>query len=188
MQAGYRWAPAAYSLIYSHAIYEPWVEEVEDNYDLNVPNCTAKAVHAFIDCGVAADYTTPLGVNGGVFGAINTLTGKVAWSIPMIASVPALCMTVAGDLVFFADATGLVYAASAATGEILWVYDALTVPGAAGAKSTGATVYEIGGVEYVAQEFGGTSFVQGNALLAFALPAAVAAAAEKSAAAKARVK
>jgi outer membrane protein assembly factor BamB len=91
-------------------------------------------------------------------------------------------MTVAGDLVFFADATGLMYAANAATGEILWVYDALTVPGAAGASSTGAAVYEIGGVEYVASEFGG-GLVKGNALIAFALPSAIAAAAQKKPAA-----
>ena len=44
-------------------------------------------------------------------------------------------MTVAGDLVFFADGNGILYAASAATGEILWVFDALTVPGAGGANS-----------------------------------------------------
>jgi outer membrane protein assembly factor BamB len=36
-------------------------------------------------------------------------------------------MTVAGDLVFFGDSTGLFYAASAATGEILWVWDATEV-------------------------------------------------------------
>ena len=192
MQAGYRWAPADYSprtqMIYSHGIYLPWVEQVVDNYDNNVPNCTAKAAHAFILCGVVQDYTTTQGVGAGVFGAINTLTGKVAWSIPMLTSVPASGMTVAGDLVFFADATGLVYAASAATGEILWVFDALTVPGSGGAKSTGPAVYEIGGVEYVTQELGGTSFVKGNALVAFALPAAIKAAAAREAARRERVK
>src|ERR1700733_13304493 len=127
------------------------------------------------------------GVSHGVYGAINTLTGKIAWSIPILTSSPGSGMTVAGDLVFFGDSTGLFYAASAATGEILWVFDALTVPGAAGAESTGAAVYESGGVEYVANEFAGTNFVTGNALIAFALPASVVAA-EKSAAGKARVK
>ena len=60
----------------------------------------------------------------GVFGAINTVTGKVAWTIPILTTLPTSGMTVAGDLVFFGDNTGLFYAASAATGEILWVFDA----------------------------------------------------------------
>ena len=120
----------------------------------------------------------------GVYGAINTLTGKVAWSIPILTSTPSSGMTVAGDLVFFGDATGLFYAASAATGEILWVSDTVTVPGAGGADSTGPVAYEVGGTEYVAMEFGGGAFVAGNALIAYALPAATA----KAAAAKAKTK
>ena len=66
----------------------------------------------------------PLGVHHGVYGAINTVTGKVAWTIPILTTLPTSGMTVGGDLVFFGDNTGLFYAASAATGEILWVFDA----------------------------------------------------------------
>jgi outer membrane protein assembly factor BamB len=94
-------------------------------------------------------------------------------------------MAVAGDLVFMGDSSGLFYAASAATGEILWVFDAMTVPNAGGATAS-AAVYEIDGVEYVVYGFGGDpgfgSFTQGDAVIAFALPSAVAAAAEKKAA------
>jgi outer membrane protein assembly factor BamB len=91
-------------------------------------------------------------------------------------------MTVAGDLVFFGDSTGIFYAASAATGEILWVFDAATVPNAGGANGS-AAVYEINGVEYVVYGFGGNpgdSFVLGDAVIAFALPSATAAAAAKA--------
>jgi outer membrane protein assembly factor BamB len=92
-------------------------------------------------------------------------------------------------LVFFADGDGIVYAASASTGEILWVYDVLTVPGASVPDCTGAAVYEIAGVEYVTFEFGGSSTVaiaggqtiKGNALVTFALPPAAAAAAKAKA-------
>jgi glucose dehydrogenase len=87
------------------------------------------------------------------------------------------------------DSTGLFYAASAATGEILWVFDAMTVPNAGGANASPA-IYEINGVEYVVYGFGGNpgeSFVLGDAVIAFALPTAVAAA-SKTAAAKAKVK
>jgi quinoprotein glucose dehydrogenase len=91
-------------------------------------------------------------------------------------------MAVAGDLVFFGDSTGLFYAASAATGEILWVFDAATVPNAGGATAS-AAVYEVNGVEYVVYGFGGNpgySFELGDAVIAFALPSATTAAAAKA--------
>jgi glucose dehydrogenase len=91
-------------------------------------------------------------------------------------------MTVAGDLVFFGDSTGLFYAASAATGEILWVFDAWTVPNATGGNAS-AAAYEINGVEYVVYGFGGepgSSFELGDAVIAFALPSAITAAAAKA--------
>jgi outer membrane protein assembly factor BamB len=125
-------------------------------------------------------FAVPPGVNYGVYGAVNTVTGQVAWTIPILTTSPGSGMTVAGDLVFFGDGTGLFYAASAATGEILWVFDAATVPYGGGATAS-AAVYEVGGVEYVVYGFGGepgSSFVLGDAVVAFALPSAVAAAAE----------
>jgi alcohol dehydrogenase (cytochrome c) len=125
---------------------------------------------------------TLLGVHHGVYGAINTNTGKVAWSIPILTTLPTSSMTVAGDLVFFGDNTGLFYAASAATGEILWVFDAWTVPGGTGGDA-GAAVYEVNGVEYVLYGFGGEpgqSFELGDAVVAFALPSALAAAKAKT--------
>jgi glucose dehydrogenase len=80
-------------------------------------------------------------------------------------------------VVFTGDGTGLFYAASAATGEILWVFDAATVPNAGGANASPA-IYEINGVEYLVYGFGGnlgSSFELGDAVVAFALPSAVAA-------------
>jgi glucose dehydrogenase len=91
-------------------------------------------------------------------------------------------MAVAGDLVFFGDSTGLFYAANAATGEILWVFDAWTVPGATGGNAS-AAIYEVNGIEYVVYGFGGepgASFELGDAVIAFALPTATAAAAAKA--------
>jgi outer membrane protein assembly factor BamB len=76
-----------------------------------------------------------VGVPHGVYGAISMATGKVAWTVPILTSVPSSGVAVAGDLVFFGDSTGLFYAANAATGEILWVFDALTVPGGGGAMA-----------------------------------------------------
>ena len=114
-------------------------------------------------------------------------TGKVAWTVPILTSVPSSGVAVAGDLVFFGDSDGLFYAASAATGEILWVFDALSVPGGGGGGAAPA-IYEYGGVEYVVYFFGGNPFIQtnttdtytpsGDAVIAFALPSAIAAAAK----------
>jgi alcohol dehydrogenase (cytochrome c) len=187
--AGYEFPPAAYSprtrMIYSHAIDSPSVEQRE--------NVDCKQVVGFnlAVCGlVLSGLPSPLGVSHGVYGAINTVTGKVAWSIPIVSSIPYSGVTVAGDLVFFGDSNGIFYAANAATGEILWVFDALTVPGAGGANAAPA-VYEIDGVEYVVNAFGGNPIfapLLGDAVIAFALPSAVATAAEKSAAGKATVK
>ena len=156
------WPPAAYSprtnMIYSHARYSPSVVGV-DTTGTSVPGASL------------------LGVSHGVYGGVNTLTGKVAWTIPILTTRPGSGMTVAGDLVFFGDSTGIFYAVSAATGEILWVFDSETVPSAGGANAS-AAIYEINGVEYVVYDFGGGSgaFVHGDAVVAFALPSALAAA------------
>jgi quinohemoprotein ethanol dehydrogenase len=179
--SGYEYPPAAYSprthMIYSHAVYAP--------SDMAVANVACELGPTFFGCGQVGGAPPPLGVSHGVYGAINTVTGKVAWSIPIISSIPNSGMTVGGDLAFFGDGNGLFYAANAATGEILWVFDALTVPGAGGANAAPA-VYEVNGVEYVVNAFGGSPFwspLLGDAVIAFALPSATAAAA-----AKARVK
>jgi quinohemoprotein ethanol dehydrogenase len=186
--AGYEFAPAAYSprtqMMYSHALYSPAVVK-----RANVV-CALVAGPSLGGCGIVSPGISPLGVGHGVYGAINTVTGKVAWTIPIISSLPNSGMTVGGDLVFFGDSDGLFYAASAATGEILWVFDALTVPGAGGANAAPA-VYEVDGVEYVVNAFGGNAIfnaLPGDAVIAFALPSAIAAAANKTAASRGRVK
>jgi outer membrane protein assembly factor BamB len=95
-------------------------------------------------------------------------------------------MTVTHDLVFFGDSTGLFYAANAKTGEILWVFDAWTVPHATGGNAS-AAVYMYDGAEYVVYGFGGepgNSFELGDAVIAFAIPSALAAVAAKKRAAE----
>ena len=160
--SGYEWPPAAYSprtqMFYSHAIYHPV------QVSINEAGATACVLAAGNNgCGSSGPgaMNQAIGVHHGVYGAINTVTGKVAWTIPILTSVPSSGVTVAGDLVFFGDADGLFYAASAATGEILWVFDALTVPGAGGGSAAPA-VYEVNGVEYVVYVFGGNPFIQTN--------------------------
>jgi PQQ-dependent dehydrogenase (methanol/ethanol family) len=195
------WPPAAYSprtnFLYSHAYYEPEAWGVTNNVITRFCEATSSVPGYWSYCGIsAATGGSPLaagaglpGVNHGVYGAINTVTGKIAWTIPVLTSTPYSGMAVAGDLVFFGDSSGLFYAASAATGEILWVYDASIESNTGGADASPA-IYEVGGVEYVVYPFGGnpaTISTLGDAVIAFALPSSVAAA-KKSAAAKARTK
>jgi PQQ-dependent dehydrogenase (methanol/ethanol family) len=192
------WPPAAYSprthFIYSHAYYEPEAWGVTNN--VITPSCEAKTADTLVwaYCGIsAATGGVPLaagaglpGVNHGVYGAINTVTGKTAWTIPIVTSTPYSGMAVAGDLVFFGDNSGLFYAASAATGEILWTYDASIESNTGGADASPA-IYEVDGVEYVVYPFGGTPSTistLGDAVIAFALPSTVAAAKAKAKEAK----
>jgi len=187
---GMEWPPAAYSprtgMFYSHANYSPINFGVSAAAQASCPGpgtIGPGGTPEFLAFCGAVFGAGLSGVNHGVYGAVNPSTGKVAWTIPTLTTTPDSGMTVAGDLVFFGDSTGLFYAASAATGEILWVFDAWTVPGATGGNAS-AAVYEVDGVEYVIYGFGGepgNSYALGDAVIAFALPSAKAAAAAKRA-------
>ena len=192
---GMEWPPAAFSprtnFFYSHARYSPSYTGT-NNDPANNKYCPTgiDGTTKVATCDSVAAPTPLRGVKHGVYGAVNLNTGKVAWTIPILTTAPGSGMTVAGDLVFFGDSTGLFYAASAATGEVLWVYDSFTEPNAGGGNAS-AAVYEINGVEYIVYGFGGnprSSFLLGDQVTAFALPAAVKAAAARSAAGKARAK
>jgi quinohemoprotein ethanol dehydrogenase len=181
---GMEYPPAAYSprthFIYSHARYAPYGLGIANN-PTNA-NCPTGKQGEILVAPCQLEFIGPPGVHHGVYGAVNTVTGKIAWTIPTLTTAPDSGMTVAGDLVFFGDSTGIFYAASAATGQILWVFDANTVPNAGGGNAA-AAIYEIAGVEYIVYGFGGNpgeSFELGDAVVAFALPSATAAAAAKA--------
>ena len=184
---GMEWPPAAYSprtgMFYSHANYGS-IDIGQNNSPATAGTCEpigAIGNGGQLFCGAVFGPRLS-GVPHGVYGAVNPVTGKVAWTIPTLTTTPDSGVTVAGDLVFFGDSTGLFYAASAATGQILWVFDAWTVPGAKGGNAS-AAVYEANGVEYVVYGFGGepgNSYALGDAVISFALPSAVTAAAAKA--------
>jgi quinohemoprotein ethanol dehydrogenase len=186
---GMEWPPAAYSprtgMFYSHSSYGGInVAQVDLGIPANEAKCpplTPIGAGGQMFCGgsVLPGLT---GVSHGVYGAVNPSTGKIGWTIPILTTHPDSGMTVAGDLVFFGDSTNLFYAANAATGQILWVFNGDSVPGAAGGNAS-AAVYEMNGVEYVVYGFGGepgNSYDLGDAVISFALPSALTAAAAKA--------
>jgi quinohemoprotein ethanol dehydrogenase len=165
---GMEWPPAAYSLrthfVYSHARYLPADVGITDKpADTNCPTSPT--------CTFTFVQIPGLTVHG-VYGAVDTRTGKVAWKIPVTTTAPDSGMGVAGDLVFFGDSTGLFHGADAKTGEILWTFDSLTVPNTGGTNASPA-IYVVNGREYVVYGFGGNpgeSAMLGDAVIAFALP------------------
>jgi alcohol dehydrogenase (cytochrome c) len=155
---GMEWPPAAYSprthFIYSHARYAP--------VDLGVDEAN----------NLTGTFSVPGQNNHGVYGAVDTISGRVAWKISIPDLAPDSGMGVAGDLVFFGESNGLFHAADARTGKILWTFDSSTVPNAGGGNASPA-FYVIHGKEYVVYGFGGNpgeSPVLGDAVIAFALP------------------
>jgi quinohemoprotein ethanol dehydrogenase len=112
----------------------------------------------------------------GIFGATDTVTGKVVWKINV--PQPAKSgLLVAGDLVFFGEGNGRFHAADASTGAVLWTFMGQGVPKAGGAQ--GAPVaYVEDGREFIVNAFGGNRADReefppnpvGDAIIAFSLP------------------
>ena len=163
---GCEWPPGAYSprtgFFYAGARYEPQIFRASptqttgegSTFTASIPN-------------VHRDF--------GVFGAVNTRTGKVAWQdrVPQPAKSG---LAVGGDLVFFGESNGRFHAVDAATGKVLWTFDGTSVPHGGGANAS-PIVYEVGGREFVVNAFGGNfddrmieGSPVGDAIVAFALP------------------
>jgi alcohol dehydrogenase (cytochrome c) len=112
----------------------------------------------------------------GIFGATNTTTGQIAWENDT-KDLATSDMTVTGDLVWYGQDNGNLNAANAATGQVLFTFNANTVPGAGGANA-GAIAYVVNSKEYVAYAFGGNVLeranqqvdLPGDAIIAFTLP------------------
>ena len=165
---GMEWPPAAYSprthFIYSHARYVP--------ADIGVEDSAGNGQCPLPPCAWTGTFEVPGSTNHGVYGAVDTLTGKVAWKYPVADLAPDSGVGVAGDLVFFGESNGLFHAADARTGKILWTFDSSTVPNAGGANASPA-IYVVKGKEFVVYGFVGNpgeSPKLGDAVIAFALP------------------
>jgi alcohol dehydrogenase (cytochrome c) len=166
-ESGPEWPPAAYSprTKYSYIPaggYEPWLYYGEQGSP------------ATLGSTLSDRPSYPAGEHYGLFDALDTTTGKLAWQV----KVPERAVsgiTVAGDLVFLGESNGKFNALDAKSGGVLWSYKP-TEPNAGGANGAPA-VYMVGGREYVVMAFGGNTQVRsgqnsptGDVLIAFALP------------------
>ena len=169
-ESGPEWGAAAYSPRTGYAYipaggYEPWLFHAMRP---QVNSLGSTAVGAKVP-GIATY---------GLFDAMDTTTGKIAWRI----KVPNKTVTgvaVAGDLVFWGQDNGQFDATDARTGKTLWTFQS-SMPGVGGANGSPA-VYRVEGRAYVVMAFGGNlreradapnkTSSPGDALIAFALPA-----------------
>jgi quinohemoprotein ethanol dehydrogenase len=114
------------------------------------------------------------GITGfGLYGAINTGTGKIVWKVKVPNSAGS-GMLVAGDVVFFGVSDGSFRGVNAASGDLLWSFDATTTTGA-GSPTAAPIAYMVNGSEFIANAFGGnpnegSANKSGDAVIAFTLP------------------
>jgi quinohemoprotein ethanol dehydrogenase len=174
-EAGPEWTASAYSPRTKYAYiqaggYEPWLYHATEDLQ-NSLGSTGLDVIPGIE-------------HYGLFDAMDTTTGKLAWQIRVPERIVS-GVVVAGDLVFFGESTGEFNAVDATSGDVLWTYtpDRKGVGGANGSPA----VYAVDGREYVVMAFGGNNQVRsafgannqvrsddpsppGDAVIAFALP------------------
>lgn len=163
------WSPGAYSPRTHDAYipsggYSPWLYDAMPN-EVNFYGSTGSPP------------TIPKLSTYGLFTAVDTRTGKIAWRIKT-AHIVVSGVAVAGDLLFWGLDDGTYLAQDARTGKTLWKWHS-ALPGIGGANGAGA-IYLVGGREYVVMPFGGNSHIRGDngattsplgdALVAFALP------------------
>jgi quinohemoprotein ethanol dehydrogenase len=163
--------PAAFSprtkFIYYGARYEP------ARYHTFPANEGPDAGGLFL--GSSFDEVIPGVTDFGIFGATDSVTGKVVWKI-RVAQPAKSGMLVAGDLVFFGEGNGKFHAADAATGKVLFTFQGTSIPNGGGAQAA-PVAYAIRGKEFVVNAFGGNvpdrQFAPnpvGDAIVAFSLP------------------
>ncbi|KAA6464458.1 hypothetical protein DYQ86_00325 [Acidobacteria bacterium AB60] len=162
---GQEWPPDAYSprthYLYQHGRYIP------ESYYTTPTNTSGGTLPGW---GSVTD-TVPGVNNYGLYGAVDTTTGKIAWQIQ--SSLPADSgFVIAGDVAFFGETNGLFHAVDAASGAMLWTFNAMTIKGAGGATAAPAA-YMVDGREYIVNAFGGNPGEVtpnlGDAIIAFAL-------------------
>jgi PQQ-dependent dehydrogenase (methanol/ethanol family) len=157
---GAEWSPPAYS------------PETHYAYVLGMDQLMKFATHpeayqnGRIRLGSAFSNVEPNGVQDGRFVAIDTETGKIAWTVMTKEPLIGGALATAGNLAFFGEGNGWFNAVDAKTGKNLWHFNL-----GAGVNAPPIT-YAVGGQQYVAVAAGGNfqlSFPYGDTVAIFKL-------------------
>ena len=157
---GAEWSPPAYSPDTHYA------------YVLGMDQLMKFATHpdpyqpGRIRLGSAFSNVEPHGVQDGRFVAIDTETGKVAWTVMTPQPLIGGALATAGNLAFFGEGNGWFNAHDAKTGKRLWRFNL-----GAGVNAPPIT-YEVNGQQYIAVAAGGNfqlSFPYGDTIAIFKL-------------------
>lgn len=157
---GSEWSPPAYSPK-THYVYVLGMDQL-----MNFQTQPATNTKGALRLGSAFTNVAPHGVQDGRFVAIDTETGKIAWTKLTDQPLMGGALATAGNLVFFGEGNGDFNALNAQTGEKLWHYNL-----GAGVNAPPVT-YEVNGVQYIAVAAGGNfqlSYPLGDAIAIFKL-------------------
>jgi PQQ-dependent dehydrogenase (methanol/ethanol family) len=157
---GAEWSPPAYSPLTKYA------------YVLGMDQLMRFSTHpeayqtGRIRLGSAFTNVEPHGVQDGRFVAIDTETGKIAWTVMTPQPLIGGALATAGNLAFYGEGNGWFDAVDAKTGKNLWRFNL-----GAGVNAPPVT-YEVNGQQYVAVAAGGNfqlTFPYGDAIAIFKL-------------------
>lgn len=167
---GAEWSPAAYSPK-TRNVYVMGMDQ-----RMRFTTQPEKSAPGQLRLGSAFINVAPNGLQDGRFVAINTDTGKIAWTVitdqPLIGGV----LATATNLVFMGEGNGDFNAFDATTGKKLWHYNL-----GAGVNAPPVT-YMVKGQQYIAVAAGGNfqlDYPLGDAIAIFKLPATSAASTAK---------
>jgi len=157
---GAEWSPPAYSPE-THYVYVLAMDQLM-RFTTN-PEAYQKGR---IRLGSAFSNIEPHGIQDGRFVAIDTETGKLAWTYMTPEPLIGGALATGGNLVFFGEGNGWFDALDAKAGKLLWRYNL-----GAGVNAPPVT-YEVNGQQYVAVAAGGNfqlSFPYGDTVAIFKL-------------------
>jgi PQQ-dependent dehydrogenase (methanol/ethanol family) len=159
---GAEWSPPAYSPD-THYVYVLGMDQL-----MKFSTHSEAYQPGRIRLGSAFSNVEPHGVQDGRFVAIDTETGKLAWTYMTPEPLIGGALATAGNLVFFGEGNGWFDALDAKAGKLLWRYNL-----GAGVNAPPVT-YEVNGQQYVAVAAGGNfqlSFPYGDTVAIFKLGA-----------------
>jgi alcohol dehydrogenase (cytochrome c) len=157
---GAEWSPAAYSPK-THLVYVLAMDQL-----MKFTTQPTKTLTGQLRLGSAFVNVTPHGVQDGRFVAIDTETGKIAWTYMTPQPLIGGALVTAGNVAFMGEGDGNFDAIDATTGKLVWQYNL-----GAGVNAPPIT-YTVKGTQYVAVAAGGNfqlNFPYGDAIAIFRL-------------------